>query len=282
MLRNLFLRIWLLLALGQGRLGLAQTKSQTTLSFSDSEPFPDSIYQVLKTARVICLGEMHGTQEPPELLLGLVNLFQKNGRKVMAGFEIPEPDMAYFRENPDDSLGVFNSTFFQIGYGDGRNNTAWLNCLNALHKKNIPICFFDNDHTQRDSTMAARILNCLSTDSSAVMITLSGNFHIVKTELMGKWKMAGYLSESLGKSVVCLNHFYEAGTLFNRTSKGLGLQTVPEPTKGYRMKNPHEIRFVFPFGPEADCDGGFFTQQVHAAYPIRYKSPQKTQEPEKK
>lgn len=225
---------------------------------------------------------MHGSKEPPEILLGLVNLFQLQGRKVMAGFEIPEPDMAYFRENPQDSLGVFNSIFFQVGYGDGRNNTAWLNCLNTLHKKKVPICFFDNAHPNRDSTMAALILNCVSVDSSAVMITLSGNFHVVKSELMGKRKMAGYLFQRLGDKVITLNHFYEAGSFFNRTSAGLGLHTIPTPEKGFRIKSPSVIQFVYPFGPEADCDGGFFTQQVHPAFPVRYKSPEKTQEPEKK
>ncbi len=69
------------------------------------------VFDKLKDFRLIMIGEMHGTNEPANFIIGLTELFANHGDTVQLGFEIPSELMAAYSSLLTDS-SVFQSDFF--------------------------------------------------------------------------------------------------------------------------------------------------------------------------
>ena len=99
----------------------------------------DSVYKLLDSFPLIMAGEMHGTNEPAKLVIGLAKLFSDKGDSVQVGFEIPSRQMTKFLAEHSDS-SVYSSEFFADGTADGRGSMAWAEAIITLSKiKNVKL-----------------------------------------------------------------------------------------------------------------------------------------------
>jgi hypothetical protein len=203
---------------------------KTSIECKDLTAPNQNIYAVLKNFKVICLGEMHGTKEPAEFLIGLTKTFISNKRTVILGLEIPEKLMTQFHKQRD-SIGLSQTNFFTEKTVDGRGSEAWFRTLNECNKLGVKFCFFDNSNSNRDLGMYEKLIDCYQADTNAVLLTLSGNVHNRIVPFNDAKTMGCYLKERFGNKVCSINHTNNGGTMFSRTSKGLKVHTI-EPTDG--------------------------------------------------
>ena len=90
------------------------------------------------------IGEMHGTNEPANFLIGLAELFANYGDTVQVGFEIPGEQMTNYFQTLTDS-NVSQSDFFTNNSADGRASVAWANAITRLAKNSQVQIFFYGD-----------------------------------------------------------------------------------------------------------------------------------------
>src|SRR5689334_12576646 len=112
MIRNLFLFISLALAFlnihGQGNSAYLKANA---VRVEDPYRLNDSVYTLLSPFQVFMVGEMHGTNESAQIVIGLANLFASKGDSVSVGLEIPAELMANFISSRTDS-SIYQSNFF--------------------------------------------------------------------------------------------------------------------------------------------------------------------------
>lgn len=239
---------------------------KTAIEYNDWTSSNQNIYNVLKNYKFICVGEMHGTNEPAEFLMGLAKTFISNNLKVIVGFEIPNNLMTEFQQQ-QDSIGLAKTDFFSVKSIDGRASKAWFNAINECNKLGAKFCFFDNANSNRDLGMYEKLLESYHSDTSFIILTISGNIHNKIAPYNNSKTMGCYLKENFGNKVCSINHLYNGGTMYNRTSKGLKIHTV-QPTngifstatnyKGYYLPNIFNIN---------DYSAFFFTKTVTASLP---------------
>src|SRR6185503_9828866 len=143
----------------------------------------DSVYNLLSGYRLIMIGEMHGTKEPAQFVIGLMNLFANKKDSVQIGLEIPSGLMSdYLKEHTENS--VYSSTFFSKGLDDGRSSESWADII--LRSKDNPLIsvfFYDVnfdepcDQKHRDSMMYVHIKKRMLEHPGCKTITISGNAH---------------------------------------------------------------------------------------------------------
>ena len=243
---------------------IADTIKKLAIDCPDWTKANQSLYNRLKNYRVICIGEMHGTQEPAEFLTGLARSFVSNKRKVMVGFEIPAGEMADFIEQ-NDSLNLSRSEFFLKGPSDGRNSIAWYNAINTCRKMGAGFCFFDSGS---DKGMYDRVLECYQSDTSAVLITLSGNVHNKLLPCKDIKTMGCYLAEKFGEKVFSINHIYNEGTMYNRSSQGLTLRRAAPKNNAFSTSTSYGAYFIPNIFNQTDgYSAYFYTKTVKASLP---------------
>ena len=176
------------------------------------------IYTVLEEYRLIMLGEMHGTNEPAEFLIGLAELFAKNGEFIQVGLEIPKDQMQTFlTEHTEES--IVNSSFFSNNLFDGRASIAWANAIARLDKNPlISVFFYDIDSSQnftvesRDSIMYLNIKEQLEKYPTWRTITLSGNIHNMLVPFREQKTMTSFLINDttlkINNELCSLHHDY--------------------------------------------------------------------------
>ncbi len=233
-----------------------------------------SVFNKLKDFRLIMIGEMHGTNEPVNFLIGLTELFANQEDTVQVGFEIPSELMtAYSRLLTDSS--VFQSDFFSNNSVDGRASIAWANAITRLTKNSrVQIFFYDINKTEsrdfqdRDSLMYLKIKQKIIEHPNWRTITLSGNVHNMRLKFRDKPTAAYYLCNdkdlNLTDKICTLNHYYQSGTMLNNIGNGLELRQV--------NNNPSVFSETFDFDnylylyPTANTYNGiFFTKTVTAS-----------------
>src|SRR5579862_292182 len=78
------------------------------IPFEMSAEFPPSAYSLIADKRVVWFGEMHGTREAPELLLGLLRLVSRHViAPPVVALEIPTTEQRAidgYLENGDEAL----------------------------------------------------------------------------------------------------------------------------------------------------------------------------------
>jgi hypothetical protein len=225
-----------------------------------------NVYTVLKDFKFICIGEMHGTKEPAEFLIGLVRTFVSNKRTVIVGLEIPNKLMTQFNDQRD-SIGLSKTNFFTDKTVDGRGSEAWFRAINECNKLGVKFCFFDNSNDNRDYGMYENLLECYKSDSNSVILTLSGNIHNRIIPFNNAKTLGCYLKDRFGKKLSSINHTYNSGTMYNRTSDGLKVHFI-EPTDGIFNSSTNYQNYYLPNIFNIDEYSGFlFTKTTTASLP---------------
>lgn len=198
--------------------------------FEDPLEFPDAAFELVKKAKVVWLGEMHGTNEAPLLFRGLVRLVARRDGPPVVALEIPkasQPALEDYLKNGDPSA-LRDRSFFGDDWKDGRSSEAMFKLVEALRRERIAkvVCFDPApvaDAQTRDEGMAA-ILEAAARDyPGAKLVVLSGNVHSRVTEGTPwdpKYRPAAFvLSKSL-PTVVSLDPEYEGGAIWACMSGG--------------------------------------------------------------
>lgn len=233
-----------------------------------------SIFDKLSDFKLIMIGEMHGTNEPSNFLIGLTELFAGYEDTVQVGFEIPSEEMKNYLQTLTDS-SVFQSDFFANNSFDGRASIAWANAIIRLTKNpKVQIFFYDinkseNDNLQdRDSLMYLNIKKRIIEHPNWRTITLSGNIHNMRLPFREKPKVAFYLCNdkelNLNNNICTLNHYYQSGTMLNNIGNGLELRQVNNnPSVFSETFNFDNYLFLFP--TVNTYNGILFTKTVTAS-----------------
>ena len=233
-----------------------------------------SVYTRLKDFKIFMVGEMHGTNEPANFLIGLAELFANYGDTVQVGFEIPSEQMKLYTRLLTDS-SVLHSDFFSVKSNDGRASTAWANAIMRLTKNSKVSIFFydfnkseDKDYNKRDSVMYLKIKGRMLEHPNWRTLTLSGNIHNMLLKFREKPTAANYLysdkSLDLTDKMCSLNHYYQSGTMLNNIGNGLELRKVNNsPTVFSETLNFDNYLYLFPVANS--YNGIFFTKTVTAA-----------------
>jgi len=222
------------------------------------------IYTLLKDYKFICVGEMHGTKEPAEFLIGLVRTFVSNNRKVVVGLEIHDSLMTSFHQQ-QDLIGLLKTSFFTQISGYGIESEAWFSAIDACNKQGVRYCFFDNSREKRDYGMYEKLLRSYQADTNVVVITLGGNFHNKLSH--DNETMGGYLKDRFGNKVCSINHIYNGGTMYNQTSEGLGLHQLQSTDDVFSTSTLYDAYFIPNIFTSTDYSGFFYTKTVTASLP---------------
>lgn len=234
------------------------------------------VYHSLSNYKVIMVGELHGTNEPAKLVIGLANLLTKMGDSVQVGLEIPSEQMTKYLNQPSDS-NIFYSDFFAKKANDGRASVAWAEIISRLNKNpNLRIFFYDinkgdcKNPDDRDSVMYLKIKSKIKENPKCKTIILSGNIHNMLLPYRTKSKMALFLSKdndlNLANKICSLNHSYQSGTMLNNTGSGLELHQVNNSASDYSKAVDYEnYLLLFPANDINRYSGIYFTRSVTAA-----------------
>lgn len=238
------------------------------------------VYDRLAGFKLFMVGEMHGTNEPANFLVGLSELFANFGDTVQVGFEIPSEQMIHYSQSSTDN-SVFQSDFFAKNSVDGRASTAWANAITRLAKNSrVQIFFYDintaesTNYNDNDSLMYLKIKDRIIKHPSWRTITLSGNIHNMRLKFREKPTTGYYLCNdkelNLADKICTLNHYYQSGTMLNNIGKGLELRHVNKNSTIYSETFPFDS-YLYIFHAPNTYNGVFFTRTVTAAH-MTYKS----------
>lgn len=237
------------------------------------EQLSDSVYALLSPYQIIMVGEMHGTNEPAQLVTGLARLFTGKGDSVQVGLEIvPEQMQLYLSSGADSS--IFQSTFFaNPPQQDGRESFAWANIISNLNDNpKVQLFFFDiNKGTEetypRDSIMFLKIRKQFLAHPAWRMITISGNAH----NRNEPGKMAAYLKSDkwlpLDEKKICsLNNYYTQGTCYANFGKGMELKYFESRESVYDTILPFpDYLYLFSAKSNAPYTGMYHTRYITPA-----------------
>lgn len=247
---------------------------ENAVKISHLDKLDKLVYEKLKDFKLIMIGEMHGTNEPANFLVGLTELFANHGDSVQVGLEIPSELMTTYSRLFTDS-SVFQSDFFLNSFDDGRATIAWANAITQLTiNSKVQIFFYDinksesKDFQDRDSLMYIKIKQKIIEHPNWRTITLSGNIHNMRLKFRDKLTAAYYLCNDKDLNFIdkicTLNHYYQSGTMLNNIGNGLELRQV--------NNNPTVFSETFDFDnylylyPTANTYNGiFFTKNVTAS-----------------
>lgn len=205
----------------------------TEIPFDIADEFPPPAYNLISEQRVVWLGELHGTNEAPELLLGLIKLVATHSPSPpIVGLEIPSSDQAAidsFLQSGDEAL-LKSSVFFTRKSHDGRSSRAIVKLLSALRSQRITgvICYDAvgvKSAQERDTMMAANLYSIAQQYPLAKLIVLSGNIHsqiIQGTRWDPSYRPAAFELKQMLPSLVSFKIEFESGTAWLRMQNGFG------------------------------------------------------------
>jgi hypothetical protein len=228
---------------------------KSAIEIINLENLGPSIAKQLKPFKIIMIGEMHGTNEPAEFLVGLVKCLAPDETPIQVGIEIPGDMMPeHSAKFSDDSL-IANAYFFRSGFGDGRSSVAWYNMLAGLNKiPNVELFFFDVTKDwqkisgNRDSLMYINIKNQMGKHPGSIFITLSGNIHNMLSPFKDRKTAACYLMSdkdlNIRNKICSINHNYQSGTMLNNTGDGLAKKDTNMGLTVFSNSSPFENYFA--------------------------------------
>ena len=247
-----------------------QTIQKMAIDCSDFSTSDPKLYAALKNYKFICVGEMHGTKEPAEFLTYLAKTFVSNNRSVIVGFEISDHLMENFNKQRD-SVGLLKTKFFSNTSDDGRGSEAWFNAINDCNKLGVTFCFFDAVSEQRDLGMFEKLLACYQADSNSVILTLSGNIHNKLIPFNNSKTIGYYLQQRFGAQVCAINHIYNGGTMYTKTSDGLKVHTLDPKNGVFSTATAYKSYYLPNLFNMADYSAFFYTRLVTASLPKNHK-----------
>jgi hypothetical protein len=248
---------------------------QNAVKIIKPDSLSNDIYNLVSDYSLIMIGEMHGTNEPAEFVIGLTDLLTSKGDSVQVGMEIPSTKMKrYIEEHSDNS--IYSSDFFKRSV-DGRASDAWAQVISKVSKNHKASIFFydvnDGDCSNvddRDSMMYLKIKNKIQEHPSWKTITISGNIHNMLLPYKGKAKTAYFLINdqdlNLKDRICSLNHLYQRGSMINNSGNGLELKQVDNSDSDYSTAVDYDnYLFLMPINVTFGYSGIYFTKNVTAA-----------------
>jgi hypothetical protein len=201
----------------------------------------DSVYNLFSPFQIFMVGEMHGTNECAQFVIGLANLLANKGDSVSVGLEIPSEQMQAFIASHTDS-SIYQSNFFCCNPDlDGRESFAWASVISHLKtNRKIEIFFFDRNADEgkiylRDSTMYLKIKKQIQLHPHWKMVTLSGNAHASFTT--DEKKTATYLRQdkelNLYSKLCTIYNYYLQGTCNANFGHGLEEKKLGRPINDF-------------------------------------------------
>ncbi len=159
------------------------------------------IIQHAGDARLIVLGEYHGTAETPRLVADLVERYSRDNAAVRLGLEMPMSENValarYLRSDGDlDAREALRTTLFWFvkdNQHDGRRSRDMLDLIESIRSlraqgRNVGVAGYDvetgssTDNDMRDAAMATHLhqqFNALP--PGARMLVLTGNVHAMRS-----------------------------------------------------------------------------------------------------
>jgi hypothetical protein len=173
---------------------------------------PMGLLDILRQKKVILVGEIHGTNEVPELFGNLVSSVANSATKTLVALEINQSSQsaidAFLKTGDEDILK--KDVFFHREYQDGRSSKAMVDLLKRLSKlPNTTVLCMDPMATnppmsgqERDTAMAAFISSKVNGYQNALV--LSGNIHSaveIGTPWDPKYRPMGYELKNMLKGM---------------------------------------------------------------------------------
>lgn len=255
-----------------------QFVEENSVEIKDRIEPEDAVYKAIKPYKAIMIGELHGTNEAPEFLLGIVKSLQKNGKKVMVAFEISSDGLKSFENNPTLD-GLKKSIFFNTLAQDGRQCIAWAQMLVDLRKLNVDIAYIDLDmahkgdkNIPRDSMMFENLNAAFKTDTTRVLVTLTGNISNKLTPYKGAKTLAYFMQKNKyscfkTKRILSLNHTHGKGTAMNWGNDGLRQREIEGNADFYEYATPFE-NYLFIYNILEGYNGILFSKTLTASPPL--------------
>ena len=253
-------------------------------SNSSAECLPDSVVPIqVREARIVALGEMHGTMEAQKFTGDLLCSLASHGRSIILGLEIPSSEQpqidAYVAGGAEDNFlnSMASSPFWNQKFQNGLASSAMADLIKkvrALRAEGMRVRINAIDRkpkwyelwVTRDEIMAQNIQGVLIADPSASILFLAGNAHTKKTvgsPFNASYKSAIHLIRE--KNLVTLLMQYTDGTAWY-CFKGESI-CRPKTQKSYLRvtQTPKIIELVPSLLP--DYDGYFFVGAITASPP---------------
>ncbi len=196
------------------------------IEVKDRQKLPAKIYDALKEYKAILLGEIHGTNETPEYVEGMVDLWLSKGQKVLLGLEIygvEQTTIDSFMRTGDFAI-IKKMRFFNTKFKDGRSSIAMSNLIKSCYgKANLKIVCLDITSPgalNKDSMMAVCINNALKSNPGYVLISLTGNIHNKIDSNQFGTPMGYYIyrianSTFAKQEIISLDIMFDHGTAWN-------------------------------------------------------------------
>jgi hypothetical protein len=186
------------------------------------------VYSEVEHAKLIMVGEMHGTSEPAELVQLLAESILKVEDSISIGIEIL-PELISLNDF-SDSLTLLQTKYFQSSNTDGRRSQSWFNLiLYVKNKPNISLFFIDAKGVTRDSLMYENIKKQRKLSPDRKIITLTGNYHS-RFKSSGDMRPMGFYAKSDSfykeKELISIAHFFGGGSMFNDNGNGIELTSI--------------------------------------------------------
>lgn len=187
------------------------------------------IPKTVQDARVIVLGEVHGTAQIPALAAALLCRLAQPATSVLLALEIPSEQQvaidAFVDGGASDDFERHNSNawFWTRSFQDGRSSSAMLKLISEVRAMrargaDVQVLAFDRGAKQRDpaitrdEVMARNILAAMEKRPGLKVLVLAGNVHAKKT--------AGSRSDSEFKSATFLLNGTKALSFLMRSAGG--------------------------------------------------------------
>jgi erythromycin esterase-like protein len=162
-------------------------------------------------AKLILIGEMHGTREVPALVADLAARWSRADAPVLVALEYPQSEAAELQAFVDGDGGapartrLLATPFWSRPAQDGRSSAAMLALVDALRARHIRIAVFDMSAAQeqaqavRDRAMADNLRAIVRAHPASRVIALTGNYHARQVD-GAPWDasyrfMGGYLKD---------------------------------------------------------------------------------------
>ena len=202
-----------------------------------------NVDSVLGPGRVTLFGEIHGTQQSPAFVAGVLCAAAAHHTRATLGLELPVESARILNRYIHSRGGVaargalFADTIWSSSYQDGRTSEAMFALLDAVRRlvaggATLRILPFSrpavNGNSQsRDSAMAATLAGAMAKDRSGVFLVLTGNIHsqiAIGTGFDAAYRPMGYLLRSrlAPRRVLGLNVTYDSGTAWICTGPAAG------------------------------------------------------------
>jgi hypothetical protein len=251
---------------------------------TSAECLPDSAVPIqVRKARIVALGEMHGTMEAQKFTGDLLCSLASDGRSIILGLEIPSSEQsqinAYVAGGSEDDFlkSMATSPFWNQKYQNGLASSAVANLIKevrALRARGMHVRVNTVDGNPRwyelgvtrDEIMVQNLQGVLSADPSASILFLAGNAHTKRTEGLpfnASFKSAIHLIRE--KNIVTLLMQYTEGTAWY-CFKGETICLPKSQKSDLRItKAPKKIELDPSLLP--DYDGYFFVGSITASPP---------------